>query len=332
MNFDDNLIPAQEISSSDLFIFLASPQSLADTSLSNSEFTIAYNQRIKKRRPLAIIRLENCELPDFITPYYFETMQWRSRRKDVDKIMDGIKKKLDKSFSISTIQKEGVQIFVSEMRPDELVDRLISRDSRGVFFISSAFRAVEMGRLIKYINQSAADTKRAVVNNLIDIFMHDSTEMAMARQNAIFMLGKLLPADQMPVRDLQKRMPSHETPFVFRGFHVGISFSDIDPMIAYAKNLAFSPNPEWDTQRVVNMNYHSIYYGSTEGAREDLRSSIRNLTHNNLLSLNVVTLGHIGNSKMDAEILGMQRSSLEMRGVDRVIIDNSIRLINNRIM
>ncbi len=337
MHFDDSTIPDDELAKSDLVLFLASENSLRENSNAKKELSIARSLNVKTGWPsLVIIKLGEAKIHRKYLDTLIGSFCWNNREKDVTVIIQKLKEKLAKQskYKINKDDNGALKYLLTEPS-NELLNKINDFDKfeSSLLPFNAVFRSYEMSNLLKCIKQKSDSEQSEVFDKLLKMFFDTPDSAIYAKQNAVFILGKLNKGQTGLVNEFKKRMPDYNNPFLFRGFNISHAFfSDgKNDFMNYMKLLATESGSEWDKQRLINKNYHILYYHGLAGA---IRESIEAISEfkPSLLPLNVFTLGELSCYNENLKFLREKRCELIVRGVSAAIIDNSIQKIENRLI
>lgn len=331
MLLDDPVIPRQQLVASDLVVFLASPSSLATNSIAKYELSIAEILTIKGISSLAMVRLESTKIPEEYGAFSFGQFRWANRRKDSTYLIDAIKRKLADSAGLIGMKFPKAHkgtIYFSQLDHPNLVNRLHDYDGTHILPFNAPLQAFDMAELIRLITAQPENRKQKIIENLFNIYFSTNEFIQNAKQNAIFLLGKLLSDEEGHAKKLLKKMPDFEKPFLLRGYEIALSFlPDAGLIDDYVLSLAQDTSPEWEAQRVVNRKFHIIYYNGVLGALTELRNTISTGKPLNLLALNVFTLGEMSKYQRDADLLESYEKKLVRAGVSKQFVHEAVKKI-----
>ena len=334
MQIGDLLVPRNELLRSDFVLFLASNESLSTRSISSAELNIATILKIRAEKRLGLIALNDFKIPDVFSEYKFGRFNWLTRSQDADRISSDIVQTLKSDFSFdfqsvghlcpSWIAGKSLNPILEFIRDGKI-------EERTVLPLSVPMRHATMTQLIEAIKILPEDKLSNSISFLSQIFEDSSRYSAVARQNAIFILGKICKRDIGFLRKLKLNYPDFDNPFLFRGFHIALSYGLDGIMPQYINALESESRKEWKTQRILNKEFHFRYYGGIPGTLHELRTSIVQGRPRCLLRLNVFTLGEISTFRSDKKLLQENRPHLEMFGVPSSTIDRAIKKIEKNL-
>lgn len=326
----DSLVPAELISSSDVFVFFASESSMPEGSRPFQEFQIA--RGLSPGLQLIVARLESYSMPRHYATGVYLNMRYRSRKRDTERLATSIRKLAAKNAGLIELSGRKSRVLAGQNH-GHIIELLSDRHDRTLLPINAVIPHLEMNKLAELVVSADNDTRDRILERLVEIYVsydHDA-DLIVARQNAVILAGKIAGDGPSLAKEFRKRYPDHDYPFLFRGFHVAMGFlGDGDLATEYAVDLAERPGVEWDSQRELNLKFHVDYYGGVPAALDRLRSSIKALAPVSLLSLNVHTLGELSDIRRDVELLESRRVELLSLGVPDTILSNAIRRIDRR--
>jgi hypothetical protein len=328
----DPVLDRQQVARSDFVLFLASQNSFNSQGIASAELSLAQVLAIRRRTGLGLVALEGFDVPDEYADLLFEHFAWRSRRVDIRRIERSIAQRITRDAKISLIRAPTLgTVWVSATPLQSALEYLTSRSSRTAFKLSAVLKAYEMNRLVEAIQSLNTDDRHRVADRLHEMFLETSQSPAVAREQAIYILGRMASTEPELIRDLKDRYPSYNEPFLFRGFHIAMSYGKEQDLFAdYLMRLESESSQSWAVQRKINKDFHLLYYNGLPGALRELRTSISQGRPRNILQLNVFTLGHLSDSLADLRLLEARKDDLKVLGVSDKTIRTAITQIQKR--
>ncbi len=326
----------KKIASADYVLFLASEASMASSSIAHAELSVAQILDIKtKTSDLGIVTLDGFSVPTEFRDLRFESFSWTTRKRDAERITLAIGDALADRSGFVSANKNVLQIAtIASASLEQRMEYLSASDQNGAFLFNAITRSAEMAKLVEALKALPKKQKHHSIQRLLDLYLScDKPQDAVARQNAAFILGKVAEGDLHVARQVKKRFPDFDQPFLFRGVQISLAhLGDVDTLRDYVQNLASEPGAAWDAQRRINRDFHLFYYEGLAGVLNELRTTLRDGRPRQLLALNVVTLSEFSKSKSDLDLLNSNTAYLTHHGgVSRELMNLAIRRIKRRI-
>jgi hypothetical protein len=334
MRIGDRIVPRLELARSDLVLILASADSFHGRNVAAAEFSVADVLQIRGQSVLALVALESTDVPAEYSDLSFERFRWAKRQIDGPRILEAVERRLIRDVGLEPKHApDGSEVlaFGSEIEP--ILEFLKSgRATKATpLRLNAPLLHLEMTNIIEAVKTWPAREQTAAVELLQSMFFTDNHDARGARQNAVFMLGKLARGNTDVIKNLKRKHPDFDTPFLYRGYHVALSYTDADVMEEYVQGLWRETGREWDVQRRLNNNFHLLYYRGLAGTLNELRSSLRQGRPHGLLRLNTFTLGELSNRRSDVSLLQNVRSRLKLLGVPDSDVSAAAKKITARI-
>lgn len=334
MGIGEAVIPRMELITSDFIIFLASAESLSDTSISAKEFSISQILEIRSDKGIGMVALNGFKVPPEYSDKRFETFSWNTRNIDASRLLDAIKRRIRKDLNLVSKKDPHLgEIWLGGKNTEPIVEYITTAQKNvSTLKLSAPIQHHEMTRLVQRLNSLKPKDKGKAIEFLVDIYHDYSRASAIARQNAIYIVGQLLKNKRHMLSTLRSRYPDFSNPFLFRGFHIALSYIHNDGLLdSYMDSLEQDNSPDWNAQRDINTHFHLLYYESLPGVLDELRRSIKEGRPLNLLRLNVFTLGEFSNTKTDIKLLEDSRAYLKSCNVPNDSINQAIKKIKGRL-
>lgn len=187
----DPIVPREELVRSDLVLLLGSRNFLATKSVSAAEFSIAQILRIKGITGLAVATLEDFRVPPEHSDLLFERFRWSSRSRDMRRIEKAISKRLARDVGFTTLSDSTFgKVIVGGKDLEYLLDAI--KGGKGTpFLLNAAMRHLQMTRLIEGLDSLGKRDLSRSIEFLRQIYFDAGGEALVARQNVVFILGKL---------------------------------------------------------------------------------------------------------------------------------------------
>ena len=271
-----NVFPLQELRNSDVFLFLISSSSLETDSFSWKEYEEAHAMETKGE--LIVVRClidkkarfkNRMGASEIVQQFDVDSIE-----SSCENLLQVIHKKIIDSFSLIKIKKMcSAHSYYYNDTSYLLIKRLFDFDIMKTgyekpFALNFMLRSIETAKLIGKFKTLEQDEKENFIEFLENIILYADDFYRVAKQNAIYLLGKLLGNNDTLTREVLKRMPGISNCFYYRGFCVGISYlsrrEDIG-LGCYVNNMIKKyDDSEWENQRKLNILYHLQYYHSKD--------------------------------------------------------------------
>lgn len=331
LKIGDPILPRRQLVDSNFILFLASELSLSPTSVAKSELALADILNIREAIPLGIVVLGDFRLPREYSEFLFDVFHWQSRSADAERIAQRVEARLIRDARMKPVRSGDHTVYVVRDVDAIIYELLHGSRNRAQLLLNSPFRYYEMSRIVEILKAQKKNARDLVIEKLQDIFLAGDSDCVVARQNAVFVLGKMAKRDTSLIKSLTKRFPEYDEPFLYRGFHIALSYSSDDALMEpYMDALETEKTPEWRVQRKINREFHCLYYGGEAGALNELRASLLLTRPHNLLRLNTFTLGEFARTAHDLKILLEAKPYLIKLGVPAGTIDMAEKKIHLR--
>ncbi len=335
----DYKIPEDEIFDSDVFLFTASKHSFGRSSNALKELNYARNLGSNHQPLIAIVQLDDFDIPPQYTASRYLSFRWHKRRQDTNQIIAEISEQLFQTGGLDIVRTHAGPLIVGGERSDVILEHLTSPyyHDRGLYMLNAPYKAFEMNNLVHVINKQDNGTQRQIADEFLRIFVEKYKEhyFSPARQNSIILLAKThIYDDEALLTDIKRRIPDYNEPFLYRGFHIALGLmGGHEEVRDYALSLLTERkcSKKWNMQQKINYWFHVAYYGGIYPAVYQLRESIIHLAPVELLPLNVYTLGDLSDEAKDIRLIECQRDALtEQCDVPEAIISDTVKRIKLR--
>lgn len=332
MRIGDPVLPRKELVRSDFVLFLASATAMRPTGIASAEFTLAQILQIKEGVGLGIVCVEKFELPAEHRDLLFEQFSWRSRKQDISRIIKAIREKLMADCGIVKINSKPIgTLYCGGENLERVIEYLTSGSDSTPFCLNAIMQNLEMSRVVEALKALSTTEKGNAIEKLQHVYITNPPYYTVAREQAVYILGQIARSDRDVVKNLKRRHPTFDESFLFRGYHIALSYArELDIFDNYMDHLESERTKPWNAQRDVNTNFHLLYYGGLAATLTELRTSISQGRPKNLLRLNVYTLGCLSNSKSDEKFLRDSKRHLVFLGVPAKTVDRAINRIYKR--
>lgn len=336
------VIPLQELRNSDVFLFLISGSSLQENCFAWAEYKEA--EAMERRREIIVVRcLIEKEAPFkrvMGTAAIVESFDVENLDLSCENLLNFIHRKIINDFSLIKIKNiysahSYYYNDISNLLINRIFDEGIMEGGyKKPFYLNFILRAIETAKLVKKAIALPEKEKSYFIDFLKNIILYADDSYNVAKQNAIYLLGKLEGNNEALAEEILKRMPEQNNRFHYRGFCIGISYlSQISVMECYVHNLMKNGNDyEWRKQRELNILYHQQYYHSNSGVIHQLRQSLTNLKKCNLFSLNLFTLSEFSCDLEDIDFIDSQKQFFRDHGIENSFIEYAKDSIYNKKM
>lgn len=325
------VIPLQELRNSDVFLFLISSSSLQENCFAWAEYKEA--EAMEKRREIIVVRcLIEKEAPFkrvMGTAAIVESFDVENLDSSCENLLNFIHRKIINDFSLIKIKNiYSAHSYYYNDISNLLINRIFDEGIMEVgykkpFYLNFILRAIETAKIVKKAIALPEKEKSYFIDFLKNIILYADDSYNVAKQNAIYLLGKLEGNNEALAEEILKRMPEQNNRFYYRGFCIGISYlSQISVMEYYVHNLMKNGDDyEWRKQRELNILYHRQYYHSNAGVIHQLRQSLTNLKKYNLFSLNLFTLSEFSCDLEDIDFIDSQKQFFHDHGIENASIE-----------
>lgn len=336
------VIPLQELRNSDVFLFLVSNSSLQEDCFAWAEYKEA--EAMEKRKELIVVRCLIEKKAPFKrimgSDVIVESFDVESLDSSCEKLLKFIHRKIISDFSLVKIKNicsahSYYYNDISTLLINRLFDNgIMDGGYKKPFYLNFILRAIETAKIIKNVTTLSEKEKNHFINFLKNIILYADHDYNVAKQNAIYLLGKLEGNNEVLAKEILKRMPEQTNRFYYRGFCIGISYlSQISVMEHYVRNLRKNDNDcEWRKQRELNILYHRQYYHSNVGVIHQLRQSLTNVKKCNLFTLNLFTLSEFSCDLEDIDFIDNQKQFFYDHGIENSFIEYAKDIIYKKKM
>lgn len=226
------VFPLQEIRNSDVFLFLISSSSLETDSFALKEYQEAHAMETKGE--LIVVRClidKKARFKNFMgSSEIVESFDVESMDSSCEKLLQVMHKKIIDSLSLIKIKKIcSIHAYYYNDTSCLLIRRLfdfgmMKTGYKKPFSLNFILRSVETSKLIEKFKTLEGDDKDAFIEFLKNVILYADDFYNVAKQNAIYLLGKLSGTNEALTREILKRMPGMNNCFYYRGFCVGLSY------------------------------------------------------------------------------------------------------------
>lgn len=325
------VIPLQELRNSDVFLFLISNSSLQENCFAWAEYKEA--EAMEKRKELIVVRClieKGAPFKSIMgTAAIVESFDAENLDLSCELLLKFIHRKIISEFSLIKMKNicsahSYYYNDISTLLINRIFDNgVMDGGYKKPFCLNFILRAIKTAKIIKKFITLPDNEKNYFIDFLKNIILYADDYYNVAKQNAIYLLGKLGGNNQDLAAEILKRMPEQSNRFYYRGFCIGISYlSQISVMEYYVHNLMKNGNDyEGRKQRELNFLYHRQYYHSNVGVIHQLRQSLTNVKKCNLFSLNLFTLSEFSCNLEDIDFIDSQKQFFHDHGIESSFIE-----------
>lgn len=327
MLIGDALLALERIEEADFFLFLASSHSMEAGGTAFSELRSALGLTVGRIGAIGFVSLDGFEIPSQFRGTKYLRLRRSAFGYDADRLVEELQKKL---LQLGGFRKTSAGRPILREVGGAIRHLRSESTNRSLYPLAATLDKVALDQVLREIKSVDPQDQERIVSTLLRAY--SDMEDSRIRQNAAYLLGRLRSGDSSHRAELVRRLPDVSDTFLFRGVTVALSFlGDRDVIGRYANQVLDPRTSEWKRQRSLNLSFHDSYYGSRQGALRNLRTRIDRLTSENLLPLDVVTLGMISEDASDLDLLEERALQLEGQEVDSKLIARTIDSISRRV-
>jgi hypothetical protein len=328
----EQVVPEEKIIKSDFFICIASATYFDENRNAYKEWKIANESCLNDEKRIGIVCLGDYKVKNNI---HQGRLYISEQNSSIDELIKHIKSRL---HQLSGIVREK-KIYVGGRKTDEAIRSIVDIDLErkprigSLLPISVHIPQIETEFIIHKVLQLKESDQESFTLKLLKIVAHAKKKNdTIPRMNAAYILSKLW-KDKHKFSDIaSKAVLGDSCPFEYRSSRVAASFlGNMEPIIEYSEIISNPKTHKNNANKYLNQNieFHNFYYRSVDAALTAIRNNINNVV-SNLMSINVITLGHMSTSKRDIEMLENKEKIIISSGVSKEILNSTIERISKK--